>query len=253
MNYNVKCDLHIHTLSSGHAFNTIDECIAYAIQKKYDIIGISDHGPSMKGASHSGYFEMLYRLPKINNGVRILYGCEANILDEYGNLDLSDKIISSLDYVMAGLHKRTPYSGNSIEENTKAIVSTMMSGKVDIITHPVSWNFPVNVYPIIYAAAENNVILEANKTILLEAIARNKKRTISDYRTLLREAFRAGVNVIWGSDAHHISEMAFSDADKKQLVDVYNLDIEKLLNNYPEQLMKIIANRNCSNKVGLNK
>lgn len=33
MNYNVKCDLHIHTLSSGHAFNTIDECIAYAIQK----------------------------------------------------------------------------------------------------------------------------------------------------------------------------------------------------------------------------
>lgn len=245
MNYNLKCDLHVHTLASGHAFNTIDECLDYAFQKNYSIIGISDHGPSMEGAPHSGYFEMLHRLPKKNNGVRILYGCEANILDEYGNLDLSDEIINSLDYVMAGLHKRTHYSGCSIEENTAAIVSAIISGKVDIIVHPVSWDFPVNIYPIISAAAENNVILEANKTILLEAIVRNQKQIISDYRTLLREAYSLGANVILGSDAHHISEMSLSDIDKKQLMDVYNLDMEKLLNNFPDRVMKIIKNKNC--------
>lgn len=41
---NIKCDLHIHSIASGHAFNTIDECSSYAFLNQYSVIGISDHG-----------------------------------------------------------------------------------------------------------------------------------------------------------------------------------------------------------------
>ena len=199
---NIKCDLHIHSIASGHAFNTIDECSSYAFLNQYSVIGISDHGPSMEGAPHLGYFEMLYRLPKDNNGIRMLYGCEAN-------------------YTMAGLHKRTPYMGTSKEKNTKAIINAIKQGMVDIITHPVSWNFPIDIYSIIDVASEYNVLLEANKTILLEALYRKKENTIVDYKKILMEAESAGVHIIWGSDAHHVSEMLLSDQEFQYLSSVY--------------------------------
>ena len=50
-----KCDLHIHSIASGHAFNTIDECARYSHDNHYALIGISDHGPNMEGALHMGF------------------------------------------------------------------------------------------------------------------------------------------------------------------------------------------------------
>ena len=240
---NIKCDLHIHSIASGHAFNTIDECSSYAFLNQYSVIGLSDHGPSMEGAPHLGYFEMLYRLPKDNNGIRMLYGCEANILDEEGTLDISNDILKTLDYTMAGLHKRTPYMGTSKEKNTKAIINAIKQGMVDIITHPVSWNFPIDIYSIIDVASEYNVLLEANKTILLEALYRKKENTIVDYKKILMEAESAGVHIIWGSDAHHVSEMLLSDQEFQYLSSVYEFDFSKVINNKPDDLLTLLYNR----------
>ena len=136
-----NCDLHIHSISSSHAFNTIDEIIKFSEEHNYTVIGISDHGPDMERAPHIGYFEMLYRLPYRSGNMNVLYGCESNILDTKGNIDIPDRLIGKMDYIIAGLHKRTHYAGNSIDNNTKAIVSVIRSGKADIISHPISLGF----------------------------------------------------------------------------------------------------------------
>jgi putative hydrolase len=144
---------------------------------------------------------------------------------------------------MAGLHKRTPYMGTSKEKNTKAIINAIKQGMVDIITHPVSWNFPIDIYSIIDVASEYNVLLEANKTILLEALYRKKENTIVDYKKILMEAESAGVHIIWGSDAHHVSEMLLSDQEFQYLSSVYEFDFSKVINNKPDDLLTLLYNR----------
>ncbi len=236
-------ELHIHTIASGHAFNTVDEIVKYAEAKKYKLIGISDHGPDMEGAPNVGYFEMFSRLPRKYAGMNILYGCEANIIDVSGTLDVPDSFVRSADYVIAGLHKRTSYRHCSEADNTKAVVSVIHSNKVDIISHPVSQRFNVRVREIVQAASICNIMLEANKTVLLSAIRNQSSDVISAYIELFSEAEAAGVHIIFGSDAHHVSEMCFTNEECTLMQEQYGLNLYNLINQKPKELMKFLDER----------
>ena len=64
------------------------------------------------------YFLTIGRIPKKVNGVRILKGIEANIINEKGDIDVDNKVVERLDYVMANFHKETAYHNKGIEFNT---------------------------------------------------------------------------------------------------------------------------------------
>lgn len=236
-------DLHLHSIASGHAFNTIDEIIHFAQMNGYDLIGISDHGPKMEGAPHSGYFEMLYRLPRRASNTQVLYGCEANILDEYGNLDLPDFLVKTLDYVIAGLHSRTPYQGRSPAEHTQAVVSAICSGRADIISHPISFNFLTDSKKIVHCAARHHVILEVNKTVILEAVRRKRDDIITSSAALFSEAQSMGVPLLFGSDAHHISEMGLAPDEISLIERTYQLNLRGVVNTHPNLLRQFLQKR----------
>lgn len=244
-----KSDLHLHSISSGHAFNTIDEITHFAMTRGYDLIGISDHGPNMEGAPHSGYFEMLHRLPKTEGNIRILYGCEANILNTSGKLDISNELNASLDYVIAGLHKRTSYSGCTKSEHTTAIVSAIRSGYVDIISHPISPSFSVDIHEVVKAAAEYNVILEANKTVLINAVSLYHQDIMKAYDSLFCESQKRGVYLLFGSDAHHVSEMGLLPKELQLLQNNYRLDLDNLINQQCELLLEFLKNRKAQKRM----
>ena len=237
------CDLHIHSIASGHAFNTINEIIQYATNNGYSMIGISEHGPNMERAPHTGYFEMLYRLPHQFGTLKTLYGCEANILDTDGTIDLPDRLIAKMDYVIAGLHKRTDYSGRDRNDHTKAIISVIRSGKADIISHPVSLNFTVDPERIIEAALDEHVILECNKSVLKEAVLHQNTEVIRCTTTFLHEAFKVGVAVLFGSDAHHISEMGITDEDMNIMQEVYGVSLSEMMNGNMSELKCFLQKR----------
>ena len=79
-------DLHTHALSSGHAYSTVKENIEYAKINNLKYYGISDHGINMPGGPHLFYFQNLKVIPSEVNGVRVLRGMEANIIDYDGFL-----------------------------------------------------------------------------------------------------------------------------------------------------------------------
>jgi putative hydrolase len=81
-------DLHTHSIASGHALSTIQENAQAAAKKGLEILGVTDHGPQTPGGPHVYYFYSLFALPDFLEGVRILRGVEANIIDGQGNLDL---------------------------------------------------------------------------------------------------------------------------------------------------------------------
>ena len=58
-------DLHIHSVATGHAYCTINEMAQAAADIGLEMIGITDHGPSMPDGPHLYYFGNL-RTPAYN-------------------------------------------------------------------------------------------------------------------------------------------------------------------------------------------
>lgn len=238
-------DLHIHTVMSGHAFCTVNECIEAAQNEKLLLIAITDHGPSMERSAHEGYFEMSARFPKKFGTLRVLFGCEANIINRDGGIDLSAKTMSGLDIVLAGLHERTPYGGASESDNTTAIINAIKKHqRISIISHPYRAEFPISVSEVVYASIEYNVLLEINASLLLKAIAnRSEEKAVQVVnRTAemvqLLQANKTGY--IISSDAHHSSEIGINDATLTLLSQELGISSEYVLNNRFDLLEKYI-------------
>ena len=163
----LKADLHIHSLASGHAYSTITELAQAAASKNLELIAITDHGPKMPGSCHSYHFGNLRTLPAEIQGVKIISGVEANLGPD-GSLDLESRFRNRLDFIAAGIHDDAIYVGDYKEDCTRAIISAIKSGKVDMITHPISNFNPVNIKEIAEAASRHRVILEINASSYLK-------------------------------------------------------------------------------------
>ena len=115
-------DTHTHTIMSGHAYTTLLENVKEASKKGIEILGVTEHGPQMPGGPHEYYFGNIKVIPRKIDGVTILRGCEANILDFQGNLDIPEWIQERLDIIIASLHEPCVNPG-SREENTRALLN----------------------------------------------------------------------------------------------------------------------------------
>ena len=78
----MKIDLHTHTIASGHAFGTLFENVKEAKSKGIELLAVTDHGPTLPGSAPRTYFMCGDRIPKVIEGVRVLFGVEANIINE---------------------------------------------------------------------------------------------------------------------------------------------------------------------------
>ena len=99
----IIADLHTHTLSATHAFNTLDEMAAKAALG-YAALAITDHGPAMPDAPHMWHFANQTALPLVLHGVAMMYGAEANVMDTNGGLDFAQSRLRALDWVVASIH-----------------------------------------------------------------------------------------------------------------------------------------------------
>ena len=148
------------------------------------------------------------RLPEI----KALVGAEAAVIGRDGRLDLPKEIIAQLDLLIAGLH---PYyvpdnlgdalfytlpnlaakvSRSAREKmrsvNTKALVETIHSYPVDIISHP-DLMLPVDIGELARACAGRETALEVNT-----GHHYNKEE-------IVRSAARWGARLAINSDAHY--------------------------------------------------
>ena len=119
-------DTHTHTIASGHAYNTITEMVEAAKEKGLEAIAITDHAPKMPGSAGILYFSNMGIIPRQKCGVKIYMGCEVNIMDYDGNIDLKEYGLKGCDVVIASLHIPCIKPG-SIEQNT---VDALVWGKV---------------------------------------------------------------------------------------------------------------------------
>lgn len=192
-------DLHTHSIVSGHAYSTLLENINYCAEKGIKILGTSEHAPSMPGAPHYWYFGNMKVVPRVINGVTILRGCEANILDIDGSLDMTDESSRNLDYMIASFHEPV-FKPKSKEENTEAILNVMDKyDKVEILGHLGNPNYELDYEAIVKKAKEKNIMIEINNSSLLGSSRVGSDVNCKKVALLCREI---GTKVILTSDAH---------------------------------------------------
>jgi len=220
-------DLHTHSISSGHAYSTIDEMVKYAKKNKMSVLGISDHGTAMPGSCHEYYFHNLHILKGKYKGIKVLCGVEGNIVDYEGNLDMSDSTLDKLDYAIASIHWNCLKPGKS-DENTHAYLGAMQKKKVKIIGHPDDGEYPVDYDLLIRGARENKVLIELNNASLnTDTFRKNSEANIIKIMQLC-EKYKA--DVILSSDAHIYHDIGdFSNINK--LIQKYRFP-EQLIVNY---------------------
>lgn len=194
----MESDLHIHTIASGHGYSTIKENIEEARKKGLKTIAITDHGLNMPGAPHVYHFTNMISLPRIMQGIEVLRGVEANILDIDGNVDMPNEVMSEyLDIVLAGFHYGTGYQGNTLEENTAAMVAAIRNPYIHIIAHPDNPMYPIDVETVVCAAKEYNKALELNNSSF---IVRPGSSNICSQIARLCKKYNVLVSI--NSDAH---------------------------------------------------
>lgn len=193
-------DVHTHTLFSGHAYSTLQENVAAANHKGLRFYGVSDHAPSMPGGPHEMYFINFKVIPHIIDHVHVLGGVELSILNENGDVDLSERVLKRLDYAIASLHIPC-MKPKSREENTMAYVNALLKHpEITIVGHPDDGRYPYDPEPLVRTAKETHTLLEVNNSSLSPMASRVNSHEI--LKDVLRLCVQYQLPIIIGSDAH---------------------------------------------------
>ena len=202
----VLLDAHTHTVASGHAYSSLQEMAKAAADKGLEVLGITEHGPSVPGTCPTLYFKNMFVVPRQMYGVRLLMGCEINILDTKGSLDLTDEQIGWLDIAIAGVHAAWFKAGTK-EENIQGLVNVIR-------------------------AKEAHTLLEVNNHSL--APQRHKTVARDNNLEILRLCKKYEVPTILGSDAH----ISFQIADYERLYPLLaetDFPDELIMNYWPDK------------------
>ena len=231
----LKIDLHIHSINSGHAYGTIYNIFDEAKKKKMDMIAITDHGPSMEGTGSKAHFLIGTRRPQVP-GLRILWGCEANVIGPNGEIDVEGIYIDRLDIVLVNFHKYTGYEDQGIEKNTVAIIKAFQNPKIKVLAHPESPQYEYDFEKVCKVAVENNVLLELNLAYLR---LRGEER-LEKFRRIVEISKENNRKILISSDAHFVHEIG-DDSLLDQYREKLGLTDDMIINNFPDELMEFLS------------
>jgi len=238
----IKGDLHCHIKWAGKwdgGANTIEEMAETAIKMGYQYLGIASHTKFLKiehGLNEKQLELRNKKIDKINEKLKIencklkiLKGCEANILND-GSIDIKDETLKKLDFVIAGIHSNFKMEKKKM---TERIIRAMKNPNVDIISHPTGRilkrrdEYQIDFDKILRAAKEFGVILEINSF--------PERLDLNDQN--IQRAKEVGVKMIINTDSHHKDQMRFIElgiaqarrgwAEKKDIINTRPL--KKLL------------------------
>lgn len=193
---NIEVDTHTHTILSGHAHSTLMENAAAAARIGLKGFVLTDHGPAIPAAPPDFNLGTLEFLPESIDGVRVYHGVEANIVDYEGKIDIREKYIKLIDFVIAGIHEVVIRTGG-LKKDTEAVLGALNNKYVDIISHPDNPSYSLDYEAVVKEAARLNKLMEVN-----DHSFEYRKGGIENAMIYLPMCRRLGVRVAVSSDAH---------------------------------------------------
>ncbi|MBV9808593.1 MAG: hypothetical protein JO286_15510 [Solirubrobacterales bacterium] len=204
----IRGDLHSHTTwSDGRA--SVEEMGRAAVERGYEYLAICDHTPAVgavTGLRPDDVRRQGEEIAAANQRLapfRILRGIECDILPD-GRLDLPDDALAELEWVQASVHggQRMPR-----REMTARVEAALRNPYVRCLSHPKG--------RYINRRAENALDLDRIFEVALEQGVALEVNGLPDRLDLsgahVREALRAGVEIVCSTDAHSVRGLANMD------------------------------------------
>jgi putative hydrolase len=204
-------ETHFHTVASGHAYSTVLEGVAYA--KKYGMKGlaITDHGPEMPAGAHLWHFGNQSAMDGEIDGIKIIKGVEANILNFEGDLDIPEEYLKKLDWVIASYHITCCEPG-TVEDHTRGYINVIHNPYVDVLGHSGNDDYVYDYERVILEAKKYNKLIEINNH---SSIGRPGSR---ERCPIIAELCKKhGVFVVVGTDAHFATKVGKIDLAMEML------------------------------------
>ena len=192
----IIADTHTHTVASGHAYGTIMENMSIARRKGLRIVANTDHTGILPGAPCDNFFSCQTNLPDIIDGVFLLRGCEVNILNNSGELDLPTSILSKLEWVVASMHKESMTAG-SADYITEAWLNVIKNPLIDVLGHMGDERFKCDYEAVVKACKEAGKLIEINS----HSFSARAKSDIN-CREIALLCMRYETLIVVNSDAH---------------------------------------------------
>lgn len=191
----IKTDLHCHTLASVHAYSTIKEMVDSAVEKGLELIALTDHGVGMDPHMPFAFFCNYKEIPDYISGVRVLCGCEVNILDNKGTLDMPEELLKSMDFVGVSVHDGI-HEGMD-EDHTECYLKLLEKPYVDMLCHSGNPRAEYDIDTVLKRAGELHKLIEINAHTFSVRPA-----NVKNCRKIAERAKALGVGIAVNSDAH---------------------------------------------------
>jgi len=227
----ISADLHTHTVASTHGYSTINENAAAAAALGMKLLAVTDHGPAMPDAPHLWHFHNYKVLPREIGGVKMLYGVEANIIDENGTLDMDEKELSFCEWVIASYHTQCVKFSRTPELVTQGYRKVCENPLVDVIGHPTTAMFPFDYEPVLKLFKEAGKLIEINESSL-----KWKRGALENGKTVYALCKKYEIPIVLNTDSHYagligktpLAEQLLRDLDFPARL-IVNLDAEYIM------------------------
>ena len=200
----IKGDLQMHSNWSD-GVNSIEEIANYIMRNfSYEYIAFTDHSKSSRianGMDEKQILKQIKTIEELNKKLGknfVKKGIEVDILAN-GTLDISDEILSQLDWVTASIH-----SGFS-RDNTERIIRACENSNVNCIGHPTGRligtrePYVIDINEIAKIAKKTNTALEIN--------AQPNRLDLNDEQVMAVR--KSGVQFVISTDSHSITNFEF--------------------------------------------
>lgn len=227
-------DLHTHTLASDGC-HTILEVAQIARKKGLAMVGISDHvNFEKKGSNYFWVFAR--RTPSKFEGIKIIKSIETSILND-GSYDWPKDWAGYLDLILAGFHKEEDNINLGENRYTQMVLDCFAKNRVDVLVHPCTKTFPLDLEKVVRVAAEKGIAVEINNTNL-----RMAKTDLNKLKQLLDLVKKYHCRIVANSDGHNWGEIGcFEEIEK--FINNNNFDPKLFLNSDKRKLLDFIKER----------
>lgn len=232
----ILTDIHTHTNASAHAYSTLYENMCAARDKGLELVACTDHGPAMPDAPHLWHFLYFKALPRVVEGVKLVCGVEANIINKSGELDIPKKILEDMDIVIASIHNCT-YNEEVGGDHTQTWMNIIDNPLVDVLGHTGSPDFLYDMDTVIPYAKEKNVCIEINNHSFL-----SRPQNVERCREIALTCKKYNAPVVVNSDAHFMGEIGIVPKAVAMLEEM-DFPEELIMNLNAERFIKYLSGK----------
>ncbi len=214
MKLKVLADAHTHTNCSAHAFGTIWENMKCAKERGLELVCMTNHTPPMPDSPHIWHFVTMKELPDYIEGVRLLSGCESNVLSKYGDISPDEEYLKNMQVVVASIHPPC-YADREESDHTETWLGVIENPYVDILGHSGDPRFPYDIDTVVTAAKNKGKCIEINNHSYSV-----RKKSAENCRKIAEKCKEVGCGIVVSSDAHTPFDVGNISSALKMLDDI---------------------------------